>query len=127
MRQIRRGVFETNSSSVHSITMCSGEEFEKFRNGEVWHINDGGYWCLPDRFSDREWITPEEARQALREYKYYDGPDPSELDDDEVCRALDRGVETYENIGGEYYETYENKYTTPGGETIYAFGYYGHD
>ena len=27
-RQIRRGVFETNRSSVHSLTMCSGEEYE---------------------------------------------------------------------------------------------------
>ena len=29
-RQIRRGVFETNSSSTHSITMCSNKEYEKW-------------------------------------------------------------------------------------------------
>lgn len=34
-RQIRRGVFETNSSSTHSLTMCSEEEFEKWKNGEI--------------------------------------------------------------------------------------------
>lgn len=34
-RQIRRGVFETNSSSTHSITMCSKEEYEKWRKGEL--------------------------------------------------------------------------------------------
>ena len=28
-RQIRRGVFETNSSSTHSLTMCSEEEFSE--------------------------------------------------------------------------------------------------
>lgn len=28
-KQIRRGVFETNSSSVHSLTMCSSDEYEK--------------------------------------------------------------------------------------------------
>lgn len=28
-RQIRRGVFETNSSSVHSLTMCSDDEYKK--------------------------------------------------------------------------------------------------
>lgn len=33
-RQIRRGVFETNSSSTHSLTMCSEEEFEQWKNGE---------------------------------------------------------------------------------------------
>lgn len=35
MKQIRRGVFETNSSSTHSITICTREEFEKFENGEL--------------------------------------------------------------------------------------------
>ncbi len=33
--QIRRGVFETNSSSVHSLTICSKEEFDKWQNGEL--------------------------------------------------------------------------------------------
>ena len=28
-RQVRRGVFETNSSSVHSITMCMKSDFDK--------------------------------------------------------------------------------------------------
>jgi len=32
-RQIRRSVFETNSSSTHSITMCSNTDFEKWENG----------------------------------------------------------------------------------------------
>lgn len=34
-RQIRFGVFETNSSSVHSLTIVSKEEFEKFKNDEL--------------------------------------------------------------------------------------------
>lgn len=125
MRQIRRGVFETNSSSVHSITMCSGEEFEKFRNGELWHVRDS--WCLPDAFRGKEWITPQEAREALLAEKGYEEGDPNQLDNYEVCRALDDAVETYDNIGGDWYEDFVDSYTTPNGETVYAFGYYGHD
>ncbi len=34
-RQVRRGVFETNSSSTHSLIMCSEEEFEAWKRGEV--------------------------------------------------------------------------------------------
>ena len=34
-RQIRRGVFETNSSSVHSLTMCLQSEFDKWVAGEL--------------------------------------------------------------------------------------------
>ena len=35
-RQIRRGVFETNSSSVHSITMCSDDEYKEWENGDAY-------------------------------------------------------------------------------------------
>lgn len=35
MKQIRKGVFETNSSSTHSITICTQEEFDKFKKGEL--------------------------------------------------------------------------------------------
>ncbi len=32
--QIRRGVFETNSSSTHSLIVCTEEDFEAFQRGE---------------------------------------------------------------------------------------------
>lgn len=36
-RQIRRGVYETNSSSVHSLTMCMKSDYDRWQNGElVW-------------------------------------------------------------------------------------------
>lgn len=35
MKQIRKGVFETNSSSTHSITICTLEDYEKFKKGEL--------------------------------------------------------------------------------------------
>ena len=35
MIQIRTGIFETNSSSVHTVVICSEEEFKKFNNDEL--------------------------------------------------------------------------------------------
>jgi len=35
VKQVRHGVFETNSSSTHSLTMCSAEDFKKFEDGEL--------------------------------------------------------------------------------------------
>jgi len=32
-KSIRRGVFETNSSSTHSITICTKEEYDKWFDG----------------------------------------------------------------------------------------------
>ena len=35
MRIIRFGTFETNSSMVHSLTLCTPEEFKRFEDGEL--------------------------------------------------------------------------------------------
>ncbi len=35
MKQVRYGIFETNSSSTHSLVICTAEEYNKFKNGEL--------------------------------------------------------------------------------------------
>lgn len=42
MRKIRRSTFETNSSSTHTLTMCTKEEYKKWKEGELFFINDLG-------------------------------------------------------------------------------------
>lgn len=99
-RQIRRGVFETNSSSVHSITMCMKSDYDKWVAGElVW-----SRWNL-----ELVPITDEVKASMNTDEKDY---------------------LTYEQFNDwEYleYETFEQTYHTPNKETIVAFGYYGHD
>ena len=34
--QIRKGVFETNSSSTHTLVIASNEEYEKWQKGELY-------------------------------------------------------------------------------------------
>ena len=34
-RQVRQGVFETNSSSTHSLTICTENEYDKWKKGEL--------------------------------------------------------------------------------------------
>ena len=99
-RQIRRGVFETNSSSVHSLTMCMKSDFDKWVSGElVWNA-----------WSDRLEPITDEIRKSIKE--------------DE------REYLTYEQFNDwEYisYETFENTFKTPNGEEVMSFGYYGND
>lgn len=66
-RQIRQGVFETNSSSVHSLTMCSKEEYERWEIGEL----------LFDRCSDRfiDANSPEADEDCYTEKEYWDNTD----------------------------------------------------
>lgn len=99
-RQIRRGVFETNSSSVHSMTMCMKSEFDKWVDGEL----------VFDRWNSELVPITNKIRMSI--------------EDDE------REYLTYEQFHDwDYleYETFKKTFKTPNGEEIVSFGYYGHD
>ena len=121
-RQIRRGVFETNSSSVHSITMCSDEQYRKWKSGEIL------YWKAEDKFGTREEII-----EKLKTLTWYnDGlcyDDVNWDNEDEVNNVFsDEEIKTCEEyFENEWFETFEESYTTSNGEKVVAFGYYGHD
>lgn len=115
-RQIRRCVFETNSSSVHSLTMCTEEEYLKWENGEVL------FWKWENKFG-----TKEEIIKELNTQSYYS--DANWDDEDEVHDIFsDEGIKTYEEyFDNNDFETFEDRYGTPSGDVVVAFGYYGHD
>lgn len=138
MIKIRRDTFETNSSSTHTITIITAEEYEKWHEGKL----------LLQKYSDRlvpvRELTDADKRDAKEEYevnrkiywqKWEDmdeysrnqvyaeysaklmGNDPNLLTEkqwDEWC--ADRGMETS-----------CVSYTTPSGDKIVAFGYGGYD
>lgn len=122
MIQVRRGVFETNSSSVHSIAICTKDEFNAWRNGELYK-NDGwwGNSILP--YVRKNFITKDEALNLISNSSYYKPMNEGE-DIGEYFREYE--IYDYENWGYDY-ETDVTNYTTPNGEEIVAVCYYGHD
>lgn len=122
-RQIRHGVFETNSSSTHSLAMCSNDEFEKWSRGEVL------YWGDKDKFAAREEIMAElrTMRYSWNNKLIYGDVDWD--DEDAVYDVFcDERIKTYNDFFDDYdYNTYAHSYTTPGGEKVIAFGYYGYN
>lgn len=56
---IRRGLFETNSSSVHSITMCDDDTYTKWKNGEL----------LYDSWNEK-FVSENEIDKEYEEYVY---------------------------------------------------------
>lgn len=115
-RVVRRGVFETNSSSVHSLTMCSDEEWKAWERGErLWY--------------EDKLITIDEFKDDIRRWKHGDIDHMTEDEWKKLCD--DCGAYTFESIDNYiercYYEWFDQTYTTPKGEIIHAFGYYGHD
>ena len=95
-RQIRCGVFETNSSMTHSLTICTEEEYNDWMKGKT------VFQC----WGEKDFIPVDEVSEdAEVGYDYY----------------------TYEDFGGGYYETFKRCFTSPSGDKMVAFGYYGGD
>ena len=98
MRIIRRNTFETNSSSTHSLTMCTKDDYEKWKNGEL------VYDCWDDELIEPSKQLPDEDRHYDNQYQT-----PEEF------------------FNNSDYETFEENFTTPNGEEVIAFGYYGYN
>lgn len=125
MLQMRKNVFETNSSSTHSITMCTQDEYDAWANGKLL-LNDG--WWGKDNtseFKDKKFVTREEAEDIIKHNKYYEPTDElSNLSDEELAENYEL-YSFYRYFENEYLEWFDEKYTTPSGETVVAFGLYG--
>ena len=153
MKTIRCNVFETNSSSTHSLTIVDEEEFEKFKNCDLlldYHTfvsAEDEYKNVMDNLERYEYNMSDEYRATykteltLEKFKevlsklsdndlsYYHREDAREdiqTHYDAVKAALGEDIETYLTMGGEEYETFERHYTTKSGDKIVAFGYYGY-
>lgn len=64
-RQVRIGVFETNSSMTHSLTICTAEDYDRWEKGEL----------LLDRYSDKfvnKSDIKEDDEDYLTEEEFYD-------------------------------------------------------
>ena len=63
-RQIRRGTFETNSSSVHSLTMCMKSDYDRWESDNLFLFTGSG-WCYPDYNKPEKIIFTQEKKQLL--------------------------------------------------------------
>lgn len=140
MRLIRSGVFETNSSSTHSLTICTEEEFEKWKNGEMWYDYDN------ERLLKKEIkITIDEeaskAKYIASHPKGYFYKTWEDLSDEEIkhwhesyLKSEKAKIESnydYQTYDQWYYhsdlETFTQKYTSPSGDKLIAFGKFGYN
>lgn len=122
--KIRQGVFETNSSSVHSITMCNESDYEKWVNGDLFLARWG--------YKDKDFITRKEYEDELKEYiyqyneKYHDETILPEELEYEFCE--DNGYVSYEKWTDDFeYENEKSEFITPSGDKVVALCYYGND
>lgn len=114
MKSIRRSVFETNSSSTHSLTICSKADFEAWEKGIVVF-----------RRYENQFVPLDKAIAEVKKHvKKLDLGNEEEVND----ALKDYGFQTYDQwSNSEYLETFEQSHTTEHGDEIVAFGKYGYD
>lgn len=132
--QIRQGVFETNSSSTHSITMCESSSFNKWKDGEL-YIN-------LDKEGDEQFLLTDVAKKWNKDFilnnhdkiTWFTKENYEDYETDELGYVIDYEYARYCYISYDQwcnmfncYEIYSNDYETKSGDKITAFGYYGHD
>ena len=134
-RQIRRGVFETNISSTHSLTMCSEEEFEAWKRGEVLFQEYG-----EENFISATKLSEHDKKMAQEDYEENKDDfqkDWNDLSEDTKQKyytkyakendIIDEDAKTYDQYmhDGDL-ETFVQRYTSKNGDKIVAFGEYGY-
>lgn len=155
MIQIRQGVFETNSSSTHSLCIMTESDYKKWCDGtnEYYLVysdySDEFNKCFPDGIGQGVY-SKDVVQDAINKYakaqeekhkddKWYRPFDThvlehSDDDDDDVederrdTRMYDLCIYTTEdwNEYNDEVEEYEEFFTTPSGDKMVAFGAYGY-
>ena len=128
--QIRQGLFETNSSSTHTITIVDAEDFENWEKDKVWYNTgeddflpidkaiDANIKILEHDFLDGDNKLPESFKEKYRELK-----------NDDIrweWESFYLSREAWRDSNDEY-EDYDESYTTKHGDKVVAFGYYGYN
>lgn len=144
---IRTGVFETNSSSVHSCSICTEDIYKKFCEGEVW---------IRQKWNDEdEYLPVDEAIEKNIEYfeSTLTGVSPEDLSKFEsVYKESKNTWEAFNSIGLDWnhlkwnnfdyddyfvseddywnlheYEGWSKDFKDSSGTPMVAWGYVGHD
>lgn len=117
----RNGMFETNSSSTHSMIIGMEDDFKKWERGEtLWYRRYG---------RQTGFYTKEEALSIVKSDPCYNHYDFDTMSEEELSEWLyDCGFLDYDRFSdNEYLETDYNTFTTPKGETICMVCEYGYD
>lgn len=133
MRQIRQNTFETNSSSTHSLVLCTEDEFNRWKSGEtLLDTNTHRFVIHPD-------LSVKDYRDAQTDYvtsmtkymKRWDDLTKEEKKEYVVDYIRSRDdidyLETYDQFTNSDLEWFMQRYTSPSGDKVVAFGRYGYD
>lgn len=144
MIKIRYGVFETNSSSVHSLILCSDEEYKAFEKHQLYYNRREHHFMTREevrktivnlykrnkRWFEEAWnefLAEEDVEETPASIKAFDAL-PLSQQESFINIACEGEIKTLDGIlENEYLESFDETYVTKSGEVMHAFGNYGND
>lgn len=147
MKQIRRSVFETNSSMTHSLVICENGEYDKWLSSYDCDLKDGdskdNYYLFnigSNSFKFYKEAIKENIKQIYKDFENgYLNDDITEEDIKEYVNG-NKSLSEFEVDIYDYWVTEEEfndiyywcerddfEYTTKSGDKLTGFCYYGHD
>lgn len=126
MINIRKSIFETNSSSTHSLILCLQDEYNDWERGKLF-LNQS----YRKEFREAgNFLTKENVIKLLKDTGDYEDVDFDSVSEGELDQIFrDECIYTSEAFDEvyEYLERFEETCTTPAGEHVFAFGVFGYD
>lgn len=138
MIKVRQGVFETNSSSTHSIIIVEDDDFQAWKKGEKFFIEDTGKFvdkkeaekikkeirfdCLMYNISNNK----DRIIEAIEEDRLIEELDDSIEEDGDYIFYLPMSYDKFCNIDRDLEQDYHT-YTTKNGEKIHILCSYGNN
>ena len=155
MKLIRANIFETNSSSTHSLVMCTKETLDKWKNGEILFLKGNDEFVTKGKelneyvaksiiYKESKYISTDNGyvfeykgqiypnRDAMYNEENIAAITEEQINDwlencDDSCERPLTYDEYWNSVEEDCYEGFEQTFTTPGKEEVVAFGYYGND
>lgn len=139
-RSIRSSVFETNSSSVHSCSITTEQNYKDFNSGKVWY-NEGEDKYLPEKdaiefnlnyIKDSNEFTNEEFKKFTDVYKkeknFYDAFEAINVEFNKWdIDPYDVYLNSDDYWDYNQYEDWWKGFNDSNGTPMVAWGYCGHD
>lgn len=135
MRQIRKNVFETNSSSTHSLTMCTKEEFDNWKNGKLLFDSYHKKFVSSLELTKADFEKAENNYESHKQKYQKNWNQLTKKEQEEYTighikenKSMDEIVTYPEWLDrNDYLDKFYKEYTTKNNEKIVAFGFYGYD
>lgn len=136
MYSIRRNVFETNSSSTHSLIICSDKTYNDWLDGKVVYDNDNYEFVEAKQptehdFHKAEVMYMENKSDYMKDWKDLTPQMQLAYLKENVMEEHDpyqyKTYEDYRNEMDSMEESFERTWKTEHGDVVHILGYMGYD